>query len=61
MLIEVEVNGASEYAPVKDNIVCNQDTAAFWSDHLFFELRGLVSSKPLESVQCTSSIFLRDV
>ena len=47
VLIEIEVNGNSEYAPVKDDVVANVDSMTVWGDHLFFEMRGLVSGATL--------------
>ena len=43
VLIEVETNGLSEFAPCKDDVAANMDTDTTWGDHLFFEMRSLVS------------------
>ena len=65
MLIEVEVNGNSEYAPCKDDVVANMDSIVQWGDHLFFELRGLVSACSFNEMlvgprRCEGDIYNRE-
>ena len=47
LIIEIECNGEKQYTTAKDDVLVNADTTDVWNEHLFFELKNLVSSHPL--------------
>ena len=43
LIIEVEVNGEKQYTTAKDDVLVNSDSPTMWNEHLFFEMKNLVS------------------
>ena len=43
LIIEVDVAGNVQYSTPKSDVATNQDAPIVWDEHLFFELKNLVS------------------
>ena len=44
MIIEVDVNNQKQYSNPKSDVATNQDVPIVWDEHMFFELKNLVSA-----------------
>ena len=43
LIIEVDVNNQKQYSNPKSDVATNQDVPIVWDEHMFFELKNLVS------------------
>ena len=43
LVIECEVDGQKQYSTSKDEVTTDSDSAIVWNEHIFFELKNLVS------------------
>ena len=48
LIIECEISGFSkQYSTAKDDVLVNSDSPIVWNEHLFFELKNLVSQSQI--------------
>lgn len=52
IIIEVEVDGQKQYSTVKSDVTTNGDSLTVWDEHMFFELKGLVSQLLFSNLSC---------
>ena len=43
LIIEVEVAGQKQYSTTKDDVLVDSDSPIIYNEHMFFELKNLVS------------------